>query len=384
MKFSTTLLSLALLASIAGCSLDDREVEHVAPLATFQPSRTVDVAWKASSGGGRGTSGQYLRLQHDLAQGTVYATSYKGVVTATNANSGKIQWQKNLDQNISSGVAVQGNLAVVGTVNGAVVALNAQTGAVLWRAQAPSEVTATPAIAGDKVLVKTESGDVQALDSATGKIRWAYHINPPELMLRGGSSPVVAGNRVLAGFSDGQLVSLNLNDGRLLWSRQIALPHGASAVERLVDIGSEPLVRDGVIYVVTYQGKLAALRLDSGNPLWQHDMSSKAGLAVDGATVYVVDDNSHLWALNRQNGRVVWHQDKLEGRGLTQPVIHKGAIAVGDSEGYVHWLSTQDGHFLARHSVDSKRLLATPQLYHGNLIVLSTSGTLMSLRSSSR
>ena len=380
MRFSTKLLTIGMIVFVAGCSMDDREYEHVAPLATFQPSKTVDVAWKTSSGSG--TNGQYLRLQHDVAQGHVFAANYKGVVTGTDANTGKILWKKDLDQNISSGIAASGNLAVVGTVSGAVIALNAQNGAVFWRAQAPSEVTATPAIAGNKVIVKTESGDVQALDSATGAIRWAYHSNPPELMLRGGSSPVVAGNRVLVGFSDGQLVSLNLNDGRMLWSRQVALPHGASAVERLVDIGSEPLVRDGVIYVVTYQGKLAALRLDSGNPIWQLDMSSNAGLAVDATAVYAVDDNSHLWALNRHTGRVVWHQDQLEGRGLTRPVIHNGALAVGDSEGYVHWVSTQNGHFLARHSVDSKRLLATPQLYNGHLIVLSTSGKLVSLRSS--
>ena len=92
MRFRVKLLSLTLLVLMAGCSMDDREVEHVAPLATFQSSRTVDVAWKASSGG---TNGHYLRLQHDLAQGHVFAASYKGVVTATNANTGKVQWQKN-------------------------------------------------------------------------------------------------------------------------------------------------------------------------------------------------------------------------------------------------------------------------------------------------
>lgn len=381
MKFSTRLLSLSFAALLAGCSMDDREVERVAPLANFQSSRNVEVVWKASTGG---TSGHYLRLQHDLTQGKVYTTSYKGVVTAVDANSGKTLWNKDLDQKITSGVAAQANLVVVGTAEGAVIALNAQNGAEVWRAQAPSEVTSTPAMAGDKVIVKTESGDVQAFDSATGKMRWAYHSTPPELMLRGGSSPVVAGHRVLVGFSDGQLVALNLADGRLQWSQQVALPHGVGAVERLVDIRSEPLVRDGMIYVVTYQGKLAALRLDSGSPVWQHDMSSHAGLGVDGSLVYVVDDNSHLWALDRRHGRVVWHQDQLEGRGLTQPVIHAGAIVVGDSEGYLHWLSTKDGHFVARHSVDSKRLLATPQLYHDNLIALSTSGTVVSLRSSSR
>ena len=138
------------------------------------------------------------------------------------------------------------------------------------------------------------------------------------------------------------MVALNLNDGRLLWSRQVALPHGASAVERLVDIGSSRWCVTGLFMwspiKVNWQRSIKI-----GQPDWQIDMSSHAGLAVDASAVYAVDENSHLWALNRQTGRVLWHQDKLEGRGLTQPVIHNGAVAVGDSEGYLHWLSTQDG-----------------------------------------
>lgn len=380
MRIKSRLVALSLITLISGCAMDDREVERVAPLAKFNSSMNVGVAWSSSSGGGRGTSGHYLRMQHDIAHEKVYTASYQGVVTASNANNGNILWEKELKQNISSGVAVQNNLVVVGTTNGSVIGLNAHNGNEVWRAQAPSEVTATPRIAGDRVLIKTESGDLLALDSATGHHRWSFHQNPPELMLRGSSAPTVVGNRVLAGFSDGQLASLNLENGRLLWSRAIALPHGASAVERLVDIGSEPIVRDGIIYVVTYQGKLAALQLHDGSLIWEHEMSSQVGLAVDASSVYAVDENSHVWALDRQSGRVRWHQDQLEGRGLTQPVLHLGGLAVGDNEGYVHWLSVQNGHFLARHSVDSKRLLATPQIYVNHLIVLSSSGKLVSIK----
>ncbi len=381
MKLKSLCLSLALISLVSGCAMDDREVERVAPLAKFNSSMNVGVAWSSSSGGGHGTSGHYLRLQHDIANQRVYTASYQGVVTAANANTGKIVWKKELKRNISSGVAVQNNIVVVGSTNGAVIALNAHNGDEIWRAQVPSEVIATPRIARDRVLIKTESGDLQALDTATGRLRWSFHQNPPELMLRGGSAPTVVGNRVYAGFSDGQLVSLNLENGQLLWSRAIALPHGSSAVERLVDIGSEPLVRDGIVYVVTYQGKLAALQMNTGNVLWEHDMSSHVGLAVDAGSVYAVDENSHVWALDRQTGRVRWHQDQLEGRGLTQPVVHSGALVLGDNEGYLHWLSVQNGQFLARHSVDSKRLLATPQVYGSNLVVLSSSGKLVSLQS---
>lgn len=379
MKLKSQLLTLSLIALISGCAMDDREVERVAPLAQFDSSMNVGVAWNSSSGGGRGTSGQYLRLQHAVENGKVFTSSYKGVVTASNANNGKILWKKEIKGNISSGVAVQNNIVVVGTTSGSVIALNAHRGNEVWRAQVPSEVIATPRIAGDRVLIKTESGDLQALDITTGRLRWSHHQNPPELMLRGGSAPTIVGNKVLAGFSDGQLVSLNLENGQLLWSRAVTFPHGASAVERLVDIGGSPVVRDGVVYVVTYQGKLAALEINNGNVIWEHDMSSHVGLAVDSSNVYAVDENSHVWALDRQTGRVRWHQDKMEGRGLTQPVIYSGALVVGDNDGYLHWLSVKNGQFLARHSVDSKRLLATPQVYGNQLVVLSSSGKLISV-----
>lgn len=379
MKFKSQLFAFAFIALISGCAMDDREVEHVAPLAQFKSSMNVGVAWSSSSGGGRGTSGHYLRLQHDIANGIVYTASYQGVVTASNASTGNILWKKELKRNISSGVAVLKNVVVVGTTSGAVIALNAEHGNEIWRAQVPSEVIATPRIANDRVLIKTESGDLQALDIATGRLRWSYHQNPPELMLRGGSAPTIVGNRVFAGFSDGQLVSLNLENGQLLWSRAITFPRGASAVERLVDIGSEPKVHDGIIYVVTYQGKLAALQMNTGNVIWEREMSSHVGLAVDARSVYAVDENSHVWAMDRLTGRVRWHQDQLEGRGLTQPVFQSGALVVGDNEGYLHWLSVQNGQFLVRHSVDSKRLLATPQVYGNHLVVLSSSGKLVSV-----
>lgn len=378
MRVHSKLCALLLAVFVAGCASEDREVEYVSPLTTYQQAMQVNVAWKASSSG-RGSSGHYLRLQHDVVDGTVYTASYNGNVIAANAQDGRTRWQTNVNEPITSGVAAQGNLVVVGTIKGSVIALDAVNGAERWRRQAPSEIIAMPSIAGDKVLIKTESGDVQAFDRNTGKNAWSYHLKPPELMLRGASAPVVVGNRVLAGFSDGQLVSLNLNDGHLQWTRQIATPHGASAVDRLVDIDSDPVVRDGVVYVVSYHGKVAAINLDTGNQLWAQDMSSHAGLTVGVNNVYVVDDHSRLWALDRQTGRVVWQQDKLEGRGLAQPVLQRGALVVGDSHGYLHWVSSKTGQFLARHSVDSKRLLATPQLYKGNLIVLSTGGTLQSL-----
>lgn len=379
MKNKLKVLALVAVGLLGGCA-SDREVEHVAPLAAFQPSLQVNKTWLTSAG--RGTSGHYLRQHPHIAQGKVFAASYNGEVTAVDVASGLKRWQASLGERITSGVGAGGGVVAVGTLSGNVYALDIETGKQLWHTQTPSGILASPVIVDRKVIVKTDSGDIQALDLHSGRVMWNYHYVVPELTLRGASAPVVVGNQVIAGLADGQLVSLNLNSGKVNWSQQIALAHGASVIERLVDIDGEPAVSDGVVYVVGYQGKLAAVDLHNGRVRWQHDFSSYVGLAVDQRHVYVADDNSHIWALDRQNGRVVWQQDKLEGRGATKPVLAPGGVVIGDSSGYLHWLSAKDGHLMARQQVDSSRLLAAPIRYNDQLIVLSSKGTLAALKTS--
>lgn len=376
MKNIFKLGAILAVALLAGCA-SDREVERVAPLSAFQPSLQINKAWLTSAG--HGTSGHYLRQNPHVAHGKVYAASYTGEVTAVDASRGLKSWQVSVCEPITSGVGAGEGVVVVGTLGGNVYALSEESGKQLWVTKTPSGILAAPVVAGNKVIIKTDSGDVQALDIRSGQRLWNFHYIVPELTLRGASSPVVVGNQVIAGLSDGQLVSLNLNTGRLNWSQQIAVPHGASIIERLVDIDGDPVVSDGVIYVVSYQGKLAAVDLRSGHVRWQQEFSSHVGLTVDSTKVYVADDNSHVWALNRNNGRVVWHQEQLEGRGLTKPVLHAGGVVVGDASGYLHWLACNDGHFMARQQIDSGRLLAAPVRYESDLIVLSSKGTLAAL-----
>ncbi|MDQ2994039.1 MAG: outer membrane protein assembly factor BamB, partial [Pseudomonadota bacterium] len=271
MKNKVKLSALLAATLLAGCA-SDREVERVSPLPVFTPSLQIQRVW--SAGTGHGTDGKYLRQNPHIAHGKVYTTSYTGEVAATDAVCGRKVWQTSVRDHITSGAGAGNGVVAVGTLGGTVYAFSEERGALLWQMPVQSEILATPVIADNKVLIKTDSGDLQALDASTGRRLWNHHHTPPELTLRGGSSPVVVGNQVIDGLSDGQLVSLNLNDGRVRWSQQIAVPHGASIIERLVDIDGEPVVRDGVIYVVTYQGKLAAVDLHSGHIKWQRDFSS--------------------------------------------------------------------------------------------------------------
>ena len=57
-----------------------------------------------------------------------------------------------------------------------------------------------------------------------------------------------------------------------------------------------------------------------------------------------------------------------------------GWVVVGDFEGYLHWLSPQDGSLVARTRVGSARITAQPQAVDGTLFVLGDDGDLAALR----
>ena len=44
----------------------------------------------------------------------------------------------------------------------------------------------------------------------------------------------------------------------------------------------------------------------------------------------------------------MWKQTALHQRALTAPVQQGNYLIVGDYEGYLHWLSKEDGHIVAR------------------------------------
>jgi outer membrane protein assembly factor BamB len=54
------------------------------------------------------------------------------------------------------------------------------------------------------------------------------------------------------------------------------------------------------LYLVAYRGSVAAIDMRGGNPIWNRDLSSYAGLDVDARQVYVSDDTDAVVALDRR------------------------------------------------------------------------------------
>jgi len=339
---------------LGGCStisdwVSSPEVEPPAELTEITEQVRARTLWNRDIGAG--AAAQDLRLAPLHHQGRLYAASADGRVTALNAADGSVAWSVELDVPASGGPGVGEELVLIGTSDAEVIALARADGAQRWRAGVSSEVLATPVAAFGRVVVRTIDGKVIGLDAASGEQKWIYERDIPVLTLRGTSSPVIRGSGVLCGMAGGKLVALDISSGEVLWDATVTVPSGRSELERLADIDGDPLPADGVVYVATYQGEVAALGEGSGSLLWRRKFSSYSGMAADRYNVYAADAEGVVWALNADNGSALWRQEALRNRELSDVAVLGEVVAVGDLEGYVHFLSSQDGSLVGRTRV---------------------------------
>jgi outer membrane protein assembly factor BamB len=86
-----------------------------------------------------------------------------------------------------------------------------------------------------------------------------------------------------------------------------------------------------------------------------------------------------VYAYNRDGGTSAWKNDKLAFRSVSTPVSYGRTVAVGDYQGYVHFLSREDGAFLARAATDGSAISSTPLVAGSNLIFQTQNGTVTAI-----
>jgi outer membrane protein assembly factor BamB len=342
----------------------DKPTALVNITARFQPVRVWSVTL------GKPEPKLRLGLAPAIDAGRVYGAGPHGEVVALDLATGRRVWQKQLKLALSGGPGAGNGLVLVCSSGGTVVALNAADGAERWRSELNSELLAAPAITPDLAVVRTVDGKLYGLEAANGKQRWVTDQQVPRLTLRGTSRPVVSGELVFAGFDNGRLMAVTLAGGTTAWDVAVGQPRGSSELQRLIDIDSPASLDGDDIFAVAFQGHAVRLARDSGREIWSHEISSYRGLAADALGVYVSTADGHVARLDRASGAERWRQKALERRSLTAPALQGSSVVVADYQGVIHWLSMDDGAFLARAKAGA-RISGAPQVA-GELVVVQT------------
>jgi outer membrane protein assembly factor BamB len=292
-----------------------------------------------------------------LNAGFVYAANAKGELTKLNADNGKQEWRIETEEPVSGGVGFGGGLVLVGTSRGNVLAYDVN-GKLLWKSHVSSEILSAPRYFEGKVFVRCGDNHIYGLDAADGVRKWVYTRKVPALSLRSSAGIVVDSGAVYAGFSGGKMIALNADSGQLLWEATVSTPKGVTEIERISDITSLPVVVGPVVYAVAYQGRIAAVDRRSGQVMWTREISSYTGMTASDNKLYVSHALGSFYALHDVTGKTFWRQGDLLNRRLTAPLVLDGFVAVGDLEGYVHFINIENGQFAARIQVGDNAVMS--------------------------
>jgi len=185
------------------------------------------VLWSASIG----DAGRFV-FSPVLAGDSVYAASRDGSVARLDAATGRTLWRVTLDARLS-GESQRRNACRGGhRRRRGLCARRSERQRPLARAVS-SEVLAAPVVGAGLVLVRSGDSRIFAFEQSDGKRRWVYQraacFASSSARLPG---VTIAGDSAYAGFPPARLVAISLENGGVRWEASVALPRGATELER--------------------------------------------------------------------------------------------------------------------------------------------------------
>jgi outer membrane protein assembly factor BamB len=225
------------------------------------------------------------------------------------------------------GVSESKDRLYFGTAGGGLVALHAQTGATVWRRNLPREVVAEPIEYQGMVLAACRDGFVYAVRGA--------ELGDPDANLAWKSSPIV-------------------------------------------DLDHAPVIHEGMGYIGTGSGRVAAIDLSNGRVLWSVGVGSAVTgrLGIFAGRLAVPTLAGGLVSLDRAKGESTWTY-RAAGPIRTSPVPGDRCILVGSDDKFVHAV-TDSGQLLWKAGA-SKPVIAPPTLAGTKLYYVSDDQNLYAL-----
>ena len=388
---------------LSGCSLFSKKTgQEPMDLESFKETAKLKEVWSRDVGRGQGIG--LTQLTPAIDGDKIYTVDHEGIVTALNRNTGKTLWskhvtkgltglvgsvvyffkEKDLNPGVTGGIGAGGGMLFIGNYAGELIALSADDGKEVWRKQLTGEISSVPQSNGQVVAVQTMNGKLFVLDAKTGAELWFFENPPPVLTLRGSAAPLVTDTAIFAGFANGRLMAFNPSNGLILWEQRIAMPKGRSELDRMVDIHASPIIKDGILFVGTYQGRIAAVARGTGANVWGQDGSTTESMSAADDKLFVSTSDGKVIAYSVTSGEQIWQNEKLLRRSLNGPQVFGDYVAVVDFEGYLQVLQQSNGELAARDRVDRKGVRA-PMLTDGKtLYVYGNGGDLMAFTATAK
>lgn len=263
-------------------------------------------------------------------------------VSAYTADQGRLLWKKKFQEGIeASGVSFKNRLYLAGQ-DGTVQSLNVEKGETLWSYNTKSENVAQPLLDQEHGTLYLLAGNniVHALEAETGKVLWIYsRQDTSSFSIRGGSQPLLKNDILYVGFSEGSFVALHAKSGTVAWEIQL------NKNKRFRDIDASAVIDEDKIYVSGFDDKLYCLNL-KGEILWKLEQGGYSPVKIQDQQIYYPTTSGQVLSLEKSSGKILWKYQLNEGMA-TEVQIYKGLVVFGESRGRLIFLNKSDGQFVS-------------------------------------
>lgn len=346
--------------------------------------------WSSSIGEG-GDRRRPLTAAPVMAEGMVFSVDVEGEVSAFDAAKGSRKWRVSIvPKGEEDSGAVGGGLAYASgrlyATSGYkyLTALNPQTGAQLWKTKLPSPARSAPTVMNEQVYVTTLDNRLMVFATSDGAALWNYGGVSETTNLLGSAAPAVDETLVVLPLSSGELYGLRPENGRVVWEDNLSAVRRSGSMGAIADIRGLPVIDQGVVFALSYSGRMVALDQVTGRRLWQREVGSAETPWAAGRTVFIMTTEQQMIALRRDSGEIHWvaqlprfeDEDKRDEPVVwTGPVLAGGRVLTAGSNGMLAEIDAQSGKVIRQTKIGDA--VTIPLLVAGEtLYTLTQDGTL--------
>ncbi len=319
--------------------------------------------WSTNIGSDRDAGTAVLQPSFD-GKNSIYTIDTDGLVTATDINSGDISWKFDLNLDVTSGLLYHNGHLYFGTADGKIFGYRVdylkENSSILssidivglindsdippsLSLQLQSEI-ASPAVGiDDLIYFKQGDGDTVAINLKSKEVEWTHQGKNVALSLKGSAAITIDSSNLYVARDDGNFISLTNDTGKLNWLINISPRSGRNELESLRDVEMSPLIKDGIVYVGSFQGSLVSVDVITGEIIWRRSMSVHSNSAIDDYIIYLPSNNGDIVALDRFSGEVIWSTVVDKDILFSQPVLVNNYLLSFGTNGYVVVLNKDDG-----------------------------------------
>jgi outer membrane protein assembly factor BamB len=254
------------------------------------------------------------RCTPTVAGGKVYTLGTEGHLRCLDAASGNLVWARELKKDYKVETPIWGfaghpvvdgrKLFVpVGGDGSVLVAFDKDTGKELWRALSAKEPGySTPALieaSGKRQLLHWNSEAITSVDPETGKLYWSVELVPDHGMAI--MSPRRSGDYLFAGGMTGKAVLLKLSADQ----PTVTEVWRGKPTTAVYPVNSTPMIDAGVIYGVDQPGQFRAVKLETGERLWETTAPVTGPKAAGAGTAFLVKNGDRFFLFSETGDLII-------------------------------------------------------------------------------